>query len=79
MTCRGADAAGGKPGLCTALCANDADCFANRFIGGQSYCAAPTAPFCLPLQDDGTDCADKKQCASSTCTAGKCGTGKGAS
>jgi hypothetical protein len=79
MTCRGVDAAGGKPGLCTALCATDADCFGNRFIGGQSYCAAPTAPFCLPLQDDGSDCLDKKQCTSNVCTAGKCGTGKGAS
>ncbi|MEA2700067.1 MAG: hypothetical protein QOI66_4338 [Myxococcales bacterium] len=80
LTCRGADLTGAtpKPGVCTTLCASDADCGASRFIGDQAYCALPVAPICLPLENDGDDCIDKKQCASKVCTAGKCGTGKGA-
>ena len=60
------------------MCAGDNDCAVQPFIADQGYCALP-APFCLPLQKDGADCQDKRQCASKQCTDGKCGTGKGAS
>lgn len=80
MTCRGADLTANppSPGICTDLCASDQDCAANRFIADQAYCAVPTVPFCLPLKADGEDCIDKKECQTKTCTAGKCGVGKGA-
>jgi hypothetical protein len=78
LTCRGADLAGKSAGVCTILCAGDDDCAKNAFVAGQSYCAIPAAPFCLPLKADGDSCGDKKECASKACTAGRCGTGKGA-
>jgi hypothetical protein len=63
MVCR---AAGPSPTICTTLCQSDADCDANRWTAGQSFC---TASICVPLLAKDKPCQTANQCLSKTCTA----------
>ena len=62
---------------CTVTCAADADCAANRWIGGEGWCAkAPSNSICLPahvLPND-SPCTTNVACASGKCskTTGTC-------
>jgi hypothetical protein len=70
LKCAGVDlsnAQNPKPGLCTHLCASEADCSGDVWTAGQAYCGAPSLPVCLPLMDDGADCEADRQCASKVC------------
>jgi hypothetical protein len=67
------------PGFCTTLCAGDADCAANRWTAGQTFCGLPAAPVCVPLIADGSPCDVDAHCASQHCVAPSdpdAGTGK---
>jgi len=48
--------------LCTTLCQNDADCAANRFSAGLSFCGGAV---CLPFGSlpEGSPCAKNEQCS----------------
>jgi hypothetical protein len=62
---------GGAPTICTALCQTDADCEANRWTAGQSFC---TNSVCVPKFGAGKPCQAADQCQSGVCTAqGMCG------
>ena len=72
LSCRGADVSDPQnpvPGFCTTLCAGDADCGANRWTAGQTFCGLPTAPVCVPLIADGGACDVDAHCASQHCVA----------
>jgi hypothetical protein len=66
--CRSVSAASQK--FCTALCQSDADCDANRWTAGQSFCQAS---LCIPKLANGKPCATSNQCQSNICTGGTCG------
>jgi hypothetical protein len=70
LSCRGADTTNPAApvfGLCTTLCAGDQDCADNRFTAGQTFCAVPDAPICVPLIADGEACDKDSHCASQHC------------
>ncbi len=66
MLCR---AAGTSPTICTAVCQTDADCDANRWTAGQSFC---TSSICVPRLAAGKPCATANQCQSKTCSGSVC-------
>jgi hypothetical protein len=51
-------------GHCTVLCQTDADCQADRWTAGQSFCGPGV---CLPLQAGGAPCTANGQCQSKLC------------
>jgi hypothetical protein len=67
VSCRGLDLTTQPPtpGLCTALCASDADCAGNRWTAG-GWCGSE-APICLPPQAAGLPCTRASMCASGLC------------
>ena len=66
MICR---AAGASPTICTTFCQTDADCDANRWTAGQSFC---TASICVPRLASGKQCGSSSQCQSKVCSGGVC-------
>ena len=52
------------PDRCTTLCQTDADCAADRWTAGQSFCAGSV---CAPLLPGGIDCQTDGQCQSKLC------------
>ncbi len=68
LSCRGASSTTTPPtpGLCTKLCQTDADCNADRWTAGQSYCLTG-ASICVPLAASGQPCTANDQCASKVC------------
>lgn len=68
LSCRGENSAvtPPSPGLCTTLCQTDADCNADRWTAGQSYCST-SASICLPLVAPGQPCQADNQCQSKVC------------
>jgi hypothetical protein len=66
LTCRGAQPGVPDSGNCTTLCQTDADCEADRWTAGQSFCANPPG-VCMPLLAGGKACASNSQCQSNVC------------
>lgn len=65
----------GQPSACTVSCSADADCTANRWIGGEGWCASDLDnPICLPAHvlPDQSPCPTNLACASGKCTKGTC-------
>jgi hypothetical protein len=78
LHCVGADlmaADGPQPGICTPVCASDADCQKSRWTGGDGYCGGASFPFCVPLGQTGDACEADKQCASKKCVEMQSGPG----
>ena len=65
MTCRQAIANVAASSICTTLCQTDADCNADRWTAGQSFCAP--AGVCAPLLAGGQKCLANDQCQSKSC------------
>jgi hypothetical protein len=65
LTCRGASAGVPDSGNCTTLCQTDADCEADRWTAGQSFCAPQGV--CAPLLAGGKQCLSNNQCQSKSC------------
>ena len=65
MTCREAVTGDAKTNICTTLCQKDADCNADRWTAGQSFCAP--SGVCAPLQAGGAKCLAANQCQSKNC------------
>jgi hypothetical protein len=55
---------GVSPTRCTTLCQTDADCTADRWTAGQSFCAGSV---CAPLLPAGAPCQADTQCQSKLC------------
>jgi len=68
MKCKGVGDT--SPKFCTTLCQADADCDANRWTAGQSFCSSP---ICVPKLAAQKPCQSNNQCQSNKCTAGACG------
>jgi hypothetical protein len=64
MTCR--QIPNVTPNRCTTLCQTDADCAADRWTAGQSFCAGSV---CAPLLPTGAPCQADSQCQSQLCPA----------
>ncbi|HVV52807.1 MAG TPA: hypothetical protein VHO06_24310 [Polyangia bacterium] len=65
MTCRQAIPNDASSSICTTLCQTDADCAADRWTAGQSFCAA--SGVCAPLLGGGKPCLSNSQCQSNSC------------
>jgi hypothetical protein len=65
MLCREAVTGDAKTNICTTLCQKDADCDADRWTAGQSFCAP--SGVCAPLQAGGAKCLSSNQCQSKNC------------
>jgi hypothetical protein len=69
MVCRAASTAAGAPTFCTTFCQVDADCDANRWTAGQSFCLSSV---CVPKLAAGQPCQRANQCQTNICTGGAC-------
>jgi hypothetical protein len=65
MTCRQAVSSVAASSICTTLCQTDADCNADRWTAGQSFCAP--SGVCAPLLGGGKPCLSSDQCQSKSC------------
>jgi hypothetical protein len=65
MTCRQAIANVAASSICTTLCQTNADCNADRWTAGQSFCAP--SGVCAPLLAGGQKCLANDQCQSKNC------------
>ena len=70
VKCKGATDT--SPKFCTALCQTDADCDANRWTAGQSFCLGASS-ICVPKIAAGNACQASNQCQSNDCSGGTCG------
>jgi hypothetical protein len=65
MTCRQAVSSVAASSICTTLCQTDADCNADRWTAGQSFCVP--SGVCAPLLGGGKPCLSSDQCQSKSC------------